>query len=268
MDSIENNKKQEKKFFWANIGAMAILMFLVTVAIYLSLTFYTHHGNHVVVPNVEGLDAKEAEKLLDKAGLRACIKDTAYDKSKPADLILEQQIRPGTTVKYNRRVILTINSGHPRIKALPDILDGSARSAEVLLKSMGFKIGKRKLVPGDEDLVMGIEAGGQSVGVGNRISVETPIVLIVGNGDLIEVYNGNDSLDWALELEIQETVARNEQEKRALLNRLRSERASTSTNTGEVIENELPTVPSVPMQTSVQVEKVDGLTRKSSDLFK
>lgn len=264
MDFNELFRKLEKNSFYANLGAMAILLFLTLSAIYLSLTFYTHHGNHVVVPNVIGKDYEEAKELLQKAGLRVHVADTGYVKSLPANLILDQQIMAGSTVKYNRPVLLTINSDHPQMKPLPDIIDGSARSAEIMLKSMGFKIGKRKLVPGDDDLVMQVEVDGKPIDTGHRVSVETPIVLVVGNGKVTDIYNGNDSLDWALALEIQETEARQKREKQELLDRLRAERAA---NAGEGTENELPSVPALPAQTSVAVEKV-GTVKKSSDIFK
>lgn len=265
MDFNEFIKKLEKNSFYANLGAMAILLFLTLTAVYLSLTFYTHHGNHVVVPNVIGKDYEEAKELLTKAGLRVHVTDTGYVKSLPANLILDQQIPAGSTVKYNRPVLLTINSDHPQMKQLPEIIDGSARSAEIMLKSMGFKIGKRKLVPGDDDLVMLVEVDGKPVETGQRISVESPIVLVVGNGKVTDIYNGNDSLDWALSLEIQETEARQKREKQELLDRLRAERAANEA--GEGTENTLPTVPSVPAQTTVTVEKV-GTIKKSSDIFK
>lgn len=269
MDYNETFKSLESKGLYANLAAIFALSVLLITAIYLSLTFYTHHGNTVVVPNVIGKDYEEAQELLKQAGLRVAVKDTGYVTKLPANLILDQQIPAGSTVKFNRPVLLTINADHAQQKPLPEIIDGSARSADIMLKSMGFKIGKRKLVPGDEDLVMAVEVGGRTVQTGDRVSVEDPIVLVVGNGNVKESYNGNDSLDWALEREISETESKKQQAKQEILNRLRAEReaANRAAEKQSSEENALPTVPSVPVQTSVSTEKLEG-PKKSSEVIK
>lgn len=200
--------------FVGNIVSMFIIATLFIAGVYLSLVMYTHHGNNVVVPNVIGKDYKEAKAILEKAGLRVHVSDTGYVTKLAPDLILDQHIPAGTTVKFNRPIFVTINSDHARMIALPEVIDGSARQAEMKLKGMGFKVGPYKLVSGDRDLVMGVEVSGKKVAMGDRISVETPIILIVGNGDTQEVYNGNDSLDWALELEIQEAESAKEEQAR------------------------------------------------------
>lgn len=269
MNIKDFNQMSERKLFWANIASMIAIFILFVTAVYLSLSFYTHHGNTVVVPNVIGKDYEEAKDLLHKAGLRVTVADTGYVTSLAPNLILDQRIPAGSTVKYNRPVLLTINADHPQRKALPEIVDGSARSADIMLKSMGFTIGKRKMVPGDEDLVMAVEVNGERIEAGHRVSVEDPIVLIVGNGKVTEHYNGNDSIAWALELEIQETEAKKEQAKQALKDKLKAERDAENAGNGEGEsgntggqESQVQSV-----QTSVPVEKV-GTLKKSSDLFK
>lgn len=225
------------KSLFMEIAAMVVLAVLSIIGIYLSLMFYTHHGNTVKVPKVIGKDIKEARALLEEAGLRVVVSDTDYVKKYAADLILDQSVPAGATVKFNRPVFLTINSNQPRQKPLPEIIDGSARSAEIKLKSMGFKIGQRKLVPGDEDLVMAVEVGGKRVETGQRISIESPIVLIVGNGEVDEKYNGNDSIDWAFHLRIQEEEQLNREASQDIRNRLNARPVVVG---GAVKESEAP----------------------------
>lgn len=196
----------------SNTAAIIVLSVLLAIGVYESLLFYTHHGNTVQVPDVVGMDIEDARETLEKAGLRTVVKDTGYITKLKADLVLAQRLKPGTIVKFNRQVLLTINAGHARRVALPSVIDGSARLAQMTLKGMGFKMGKEKRVPGDMDLVMRIEAEGHEVHMGDRISVEAPITLVVGNGDVDEHYNGNDSLDWAYALRIQQE----EDQRRAL----------------------------------------------------
>lgn len=254
-------------WFWGNILSMFAIGILFVIAVYLSLIFYTHHGNMVQVPNVIGKDYKEAKELLEEAGLRVQVTDTGYMTKLAPDLILDQHIPAGTTVKFNRPIFLTINSDHPRLVPLPEIIDGSARSAEIKLKAMGFKVGKRKLVPGDDDLVMSVEIDGKKVSTGERVSIEASVVLIVGNGNVVERYNGNDSLDWALELEIQETEAKKEAEKRALKDRLHAEQKGNADESADGDGANAVVTPAAPVQHSVPVEKVTA-PRRSEDLFK
>lgn len=268
-DSIFNKELSPRLWFWGNVLSIIVIGILLLAAVYLSLIFYTHHGNMVQVPNVIGKDYEEAKELLEDAGLRVQVKDTGYMTKLAPNLILDQQIPAGTTVKFNRPVFLTINADHARHAPLPEIIDGSARSAEIKLKAMGFKVGKRKLVPGDEDLVMSVEVDGKRVTTGDRVSVESPIVLIVGNGKVEDHYNGNDSLDWALEREIQETEAKKEAEKRALRDRLRNEQKANSAADASDADaaDAAPVSPATPVQHSVPVEKVSA-PRRSEDLFK
>lgn len=267
-DSIFRKELTPRQWFWGNVVSMIVIGILFSIAVYLSLIFYTHHGNMVQVPNVIGKDYKEAKELLEDAGLRVQVTDTGYMTKLAPNLILDQHIPAGTTVKYNRPIFLTINADHARLLPLPEIIDGSARSAEIKLKAMGFKVGKRKLVPGDEDLVMSVEVDGKKVTTGDRVSVESPIVLIVGNGNVVDHYNGNDSLDWALEREIQETEAKKEAEKRALKDRLQSEQNANQNSAAEGEPAEAsPAAPAAPVQHAVPTEKISA-PRRSEDLFK
>ena len=69
------------------------------------------------------------------------------------------------------------------------------------LKAIGFKMGAVKRIDGDLDLVMRAEVLGREVHFGERISIESPITLVVGNGKTEDYYTGDDSLAWALERE-------------------------------------------------------------------
>lgn len=258
-------KQFNPKPWWDAVAAVVIVV-LLGIAVYLSLIFYTHHGNMVTVPNVVGKDYKEAKELLEDAGLRVLVTDTGYETKRDPNLILYQHIPAGQIVKFNRQVFLTINADHPRMKPLPEVIDGSARSAEMKLKAMGFKIGQRKLVPGDEDLVMQVEVGGRVVKEGDRISVEDPIVLVVGNGDVVETYNGNDSLDWAFQRQFEEEEARKEAKERELRERERERRRAEEGN-GEERESKTGADNSAATTIhSVQGEKI-GLSRRAEDLF-
>ena len=102
-------------------------------------------------------------------------------------------------MKAGRIIEITINASSARAVAIPDIADNcSLREAEAKLKVIGFKLTAPKYVKGDKDWVYGIEVNGKNVVKGQRVSVDIPLTLVVGDGNVQDEYNGNDSLDYAI----------------------------------------------------------------------
>ena len=46
--------------------------------------------------------------------------------------------------------------------------------------------------------MVGIEAAGKTCKAGQRVASDVPITLVVGDGRVFEEYNGNDSLEYAI----------------------------------------------------------------------
>lgn len=169
------------------------------------LDSYTRHGDSVEIPDVRGLDEQTAKSKLEAVGLLAEVTDTGYVYRATPYSVLEQSLLPGEKVKPGRTLYLTINADGPRKIALPDVADNcSRREAEDKLKVLGFKLGATEYIVGDPEWVYGIKVNGRDVSAGTRVSVNTPVVLVVGAGGLEEEYNGNDSLDYLLNVPIEE----------------------------------------------------------------
>ena len=155
---------------------------------------YTRHGEVVSVPDVCGLDENTARNKLKALGLKAEVTDTGYVYNAAPYAVLEQSIHPGEQVKPGRTVGITINANGPRQIALPDVADNcSRREAEDKLRVLGFKLGATEYIMGDPEWVYGIKVNGRSVPAGTKVSVTTPIVLVVGKGG--EEY-GIDAAMW------------------------------------------------------------------------
>ncbi|MCF0235543.1 MAG: hypothetical protein HUK09_02300, partial [Bacteroidaceae bacterium] len=60
----------------------------------------------------------------------------------------------------------------------------------------GFKLGPVRRVSGDLDWVYAVEVGGKQMMPGDRIPINQPLTLVVGDGGSEDVFNGNDSLDF------------------------------------------------------------------------
>lgn len=197
--------KCTSRLVWGNLLAMGTLACVLVVGVLVFLDFYTHHGETVTVPDVTGQLSTVAERKLELLGLRSEVTDTGHVTTLPSGVILAQSLDPGTEVKVLRLVRLTINSSAATKLVFPnDVVDGSLHYALKKLEVLGFRLGAVRRVEGDLNLVISAEVNGREVRPGDRVSVESPITLIVGNGQYEETYNGNDSVAWAVEEEYRE----------------------------------------------------------------
>lgn len=200
------------RYLWRSLLKIAGTAIALVIGLYFFLDFYTHHGEVVQIPDVKGLKSTVAVHKLEAAGLHVQITDTGYVRTIAPDVILDQSIEPGVEVKQGRLITLTINSDKAKTLALPNVVDGSLREAQIKLKSMGFKLGDVKRVKGDLDLVVRLEVQGNIVQPGMRVSVELPINIVAGDGDVDEYYNGNDSAAWEVERQREWERMRQEEE--------------------------------------------------------
>ncbi len=190
-------KKIFSRTLFGNCLGIVVVTIVLALASLLFINIYTHHGREVSVPNICGMDQSVAQRKLEALGLRMEVTDTGYVYNAAPFSVLEQNLKPGEKVKPGRIILITINADGPRQIALPDIADNcSRREAEDKLRVLGFKLGATEYVQGDPDWVYGIKVNGKNVMAGTRVSVNSPITLVVGSGGSIEEYNGNDSLDY------------------------------------------------------------------------
>lgn len=169
--------------FWANIGAMLIVVVLLCLGVKFGLDLYTHHGEEIVVPDVKHKVFSDAEQLLSNRGLEIQVVDTGYVKTLPPDCVLDQMLAPGSKVKRGRVVYVVINSAHSPMLTLPDIIDNNSyREARANLIAMGFKVGPPQYVPGEKDWVYGVVCHGQNLRNGQKVSIEDVLTIQVGDG--------------------------------------------------------------------------------------
>lgn len=183
-----------------NIAGIIAVTVALSLASLVFINIYTHHGEEITVPNVCGMDQSVAGRKLKALGLSMEVKDTGYVYNAAPLSVLEQNIKAGDKVKPGRIICVTINSDGPRQIAIPDIADNcSRREAEDKLRVLGFKLATTEYVVGEQpDWVVAVKVNGKNVVAGTKISVNSPITLVVGKGGVEEEYNGNDSLDYIL----------------------------------------------------------------------
>lgn len=171
------------KFLIGNLIAMALVIILLILGVNYGLDWYTHHGEGIRVPNIEGMSLTKARQMMEEKGLEIVVTDSGYNKRLPADCVLTQSPGGGLTVKSGHIIYVTINSSNSPSVAIPDVVDNSSfREAEAKLISLGFKVLPPQYVTGEKDWVYGVTCNGRRVTAGERISIEMPLTLQVGSG--------------------------------------------------------------------------------------
>lgn len=184
MESKEFFGKFISKYLWGNILAMGLTVIILCVGIKYGLDIYTHHGEGVPVPNLTGMTFNSAANMLERNGLQIVVSDSGYNKRMPADCILAQSPGEGTSVKQGHTIYVTVNSSSSPTVTIPDIIDNSSvREATAKLTALGFKLLDPKVVTGEKDWVYGILCRGRRISAGDRVSIDLPLTLMIGNGE-------------------------------------------------------------------------------------
>jgi eukaryotic-like serine/threonine-protein kinase len=206
-----------KRPLWANIlffiGA-ALLCLLIFLG---SLDWMTHHGKVLKIPAVSGKPMAEAQKILEQQGFDVVIQDSLYVDTLAPMMVIKQFPESDEVVKINRTVYLTINRAVPPLVDMPNLVGLSFRSALIVLKQYGLKLGDTTFKPDfAKNSVLSQQYNGRDIKPGEKINMASEISLVVGSGitdadmsvpDLIgmtygeaKVYMEGSGLDFGVKL--------------------------------------------------------------------
>ena len=181
------------KFLIGNLLAMLLVVIAVMFGVKFGLEAYTHHGQGIPVPKIEGMRYSEARMMIEELKLNIIVSDSGYNKKLPADCILAQNPGQGTNVKEGHTDYVTVNSPSSPSFPIPDVVDNSSyREAEAKLMAIGFKLLPPQYVMGEKDWVYGILCRGRRVSSGDYVSIDSPLTLMIGNGQ----YDVGEEIDY------------------------------------------------------------------------
>lgn len=171
------------KSIWLNmLVIIAAFIALIFILSYL-LKWFTNHGESLSVPDFKGMTLKEVEEICNEKNIRFLIKDTVYAPGQPKLTVVDQNPKPLSKVKRNRRIYISINGKKAPLVSLPDIIDNQRRQAVVVLESLGLKEGKLEYTPDIAlNAVRAMKYNGQKVLPGTKIEKGSAIDLVLGDG--------------------------------------------------------------------------------------
>lgn len=168
---------------WLNIIVGLVLALLIFCLFVLSLNWLTNHNESKTVPSVLGKNFTEAKKALEKAGFEVMIQDSIYTDTTGPLVVLKQVPEGDDVVKVNRTVYLTINRSMPPMVEMPNILGYSLRSAEMVLKNAGLKLGDTIFKPDfAKNAVLEQRFNGAGIAAGAQVRMGSRIDLVLGDG--------------------------------------------------------------------------------------
>ncbi|MCO6500800.1 MAG: PASTA domain-containing protein [Vicingus serpentipes] len=171
------------KVFIINLLLSFCFAGVVIWGIFKFLDSYTHHGETISVPTLEGLTIEEVKASLEEKKLRYEILDSIYVADAEKGVVLEQNPKADDLVKENRTIYITVTKMVPPKIAMPDVVDMSLRLAVAKLESYGLKVGNPKYIPSEcVSCVLEQEFNGKTIKPNTPIGKGTLITLVVGSG--------------------------------------------------------------------------------------
>lgn len=190
----------KSRVFAAQVLAAMAIVGVLGYLFFHWITFVTHHGDEITVPNLSRMTEDQAEAKLDELDLDYVIIDTVdYDPKFPKLAIVEQEPEAGAKVKQGRQIYLKINSDTYKMVAIPDLVDKTYRQAVPTLKAIGLEQGAISYVPHmGKDMVLEMRINGKKVKPGEKVLKATKIDLVLGDGKVVFDESEIDSLQEQL----------------------------------------------------------------------
>ena len=171
------------KTFWRHFLLAAAITIVVFLGTLIWLKIYTHHGQGISVPNLTGLTIDEVEDVVSSRRLRFEVIDSIFSTEMPRGTVLKQNPKPGSKVKVNRRLFLTMNAVNLEMVSMPYLVDLSNRQASLALVNAGLVLGNISFKPDfAENSVLQQMYNGSVIEEGTLITKGSKIHLVLGMG--------------------------------------------------------------------------------------
>lgn len=173
-------------FFAQILAAMAIIA-IISYLFFHWITYTTHHGEEITVPDLRKLSAEDAEEKLNALDLDYIILDTVdFRPDFPKLTIVEQEPKAGAKVKEGRKIYIKINASKFTMVALPDLVEKTYRQAVPTLQAVGLQEGTITYKPYlGKDMVLEMSMNGKKLKAGDKVLKSSKIDLVLGDGKAV-----------------------------------------------------------------------------------
>lgn len=171
----------KSRIFWRHTLIVIVLTIVLLWVSLRLLNVYTRHGSYITVPDFKGVSIGTLEDFADDHDLEYIINDSLYDYSMTKGTVAMQDPMPGTRVKKNRKVYLTVVALKPEQIAMPNLVDLTMRQASSMLETFGLRTGSLTYVPDiAHNAVLRQKYKGADIKAGTMIEKGSRIDLILG----------------------------------------------------------------------------------------
>lgn len=168
--------------FRNNLITAIIVIALFVFTVFFVLRSYTRHGENIKVPELTNMSLKEAINTLESNGFRYQI-DSVYQTDATPGTIIDQDPGPGSNVKTNRTIYITMITMTPPYVNFPEVREMTYLEARAMIGNYELKIADTIYIPDiARDVVLDVKYGGEKLLAGQEIPKGSSVSLILGNG--------------------------------------------------------------------------------------
>lgn len=186
----------KSRVFFAQVLSVIVIVAVLSYLFFHWLTFVTHHGQEITVPNLAKLTPEQAEEVLDELDLNYEVIDTVdYQPNIPKLAIVQQEPTAGSKVKGGRTIYVKLNASTYKMVSVPDLIDRTYRQALPNLKAVGLQEGSKRYAPSiAKDMVMEMWLNGKKLKPGDKVLKASKIDLVLGDGKIVLKEEDIDSI--------------------------------------------------------------------------
>lgn len=139
------------------------------------MPLWTRHDAVVTVPEVRHLPMEEAVSTLRRLGLRGELREQPFNPNIPADIVVDQNPLPNTTVKPGRRIYFYVNASPKEMVTVPDVTTRSEGVARDDIQDAELTVGDVQIDtlhnPYEGTVTRQTPQGGHAVPKGTRVTL-------------------------------------------------------------------------------------------------
>jgi beta-lactam-binding protein with PASTA domain len=137
--TIARAHSRTRRWRWRGILGIVFALMVVATAAWAAWTYVIPH--RVDVPDVVGLDVRDAQRRLENAGLVPRVAQGEHSIEVDEGVVLDIRPDEGTTVDEGSRVVLVPSAGPPPVR-VPNVVGKTLERARTLLRDADLRLGE------------------------------------------------------------------------------------------------------------------------------